>query len=258
MKMMQEIPCSTANLPALFDAAIPNHPILFSALEGHIKNVVLADAEEQPKQAAVRTPDGFIFFSAAASEDFLRSALRRLQLIGPAITVLAGDVRRFPKPDLELPRFEFTDLDQESSGIGKDKIELPAGFSLQKMDSGLLASCEWRGLIELSYGSVERFLAESFGFCLMEGEKVVTEAYAAFQGGGAVEIGVITADSRQGRGFGGITSARLIQEIEAQGLSAYWSCDQSNTPSVSLARKLGFKTERKYDLYGYRPLKAPA
>ena len=139
-----------------------------------------------------------------------------------------------------------------------DNIGLPAGFSLVKMDSGLLASCEWRGLIELSYGSVERFLAESFGFCLMQGERVVTEAYAAFQGAGAVEIGVITSESHQGQGFGGITSARLIREIEAQGLSSYWSCDQSNTASVSLARKLGFRTERKYDLLGYRPLKAPA
>jgi RimJ/RimL family protein N-acetyltransferase len=43
-----------------------------------------------------------------------------------------------------------------------------------------------------------------------------------------------------------MTSARLIQEIEAMGGQTYWNCARQNVASAAVARKLGYRIEKEY------------
>jgi RimJ/RimL family protein N-acetyltransferase len=67
-----------------------------------------------------------------------------------------------------------------------------------------------------------------------------------FEGAGRVELGVVTRAAYRGRNYAAITSAPLIMRCEARGKPTYWSCHQTNTPSVQVARKFGYTGERAY------------
>ena len=241
-------------LKKLFRPGTPNRPILFAALDQKTRSTVVADDPAEPRMAALRTPDGVTFFSPDADEAFVRGSLRKLQLTGPLMAILCEPDGRFPKPDIVIPRYEF--LGRSAADTVKE-TQIPPGFSLHPLDENLFAGCEWRALIEMSYGSMGDFFASGYGYLLMEGEQIVTETYAAFIGAGAVEIGVITAEAFRGRGYATIAAAHLVRRIEESGLQPYWSCDQSNAGSLAVAKKLGFKDRRNYAIYGYRPLKVP-
>lgn len=254
---MDEVPSTHAQLKPLFDPEIPNHPILFACLHGHVDTIAVVDDPEEPAMAALRTPDGITFLSREMTDAFLRGALRKLQSHGPAVPIVSHPVEMFPKPDITIPRFEFKDHDAAAPEYLALLETIPDGMTFVPMDAGLMEKCEWRDLIQMVYGTVENFLQAAYGYCLMDGDRVVTEIYGAFTGAGGTEIGVVTAEADRGKGYGALASAYLIREIIRRGQAPYWSCDQSNIASAATARKLGFRTEGEYILYGYRPLVAP-
>jgi purine nucleoside permease len=65
-----------------------------------------------------------------------------------------------------------------------------------------------------------------------------------FEGAGRVELGDVTRAAYRVRNYAAITCAPLIMRCEACGKPTYWSCHQTNTPSVQVARKLGYTGER--------------
>jgi RimJ/RimL family protein N-acetyltransferase len=68
------------------------------------------------------------------------------------------------------------------------------------------------------------------------------------------EIGAITREAYRGHGYAPITCAYLIEACERRGYQAYWSCDTENTASIRVARKLGFRQERAYQIFEYSSL----
>ena len=87
----------------------------------------------------------------------------------------------------------------------------------------------------------------------MHGEEIIVEAYASALGSTYAEIGAITHDPYRGRGLAPIAVAYLIDALEASGYQGYWSCDIDNPASARVARKLGFRIERLYEVWEYQP-----
>ena len=100
--------------------------------------------------------------------------------------------------------------------------------------------------------SLENFLAHGFGVCLVKDGEVVSEAYAPYVTTKNIELATLTKESHRGRGYAAITCAHFIQACQARSLAPYWSCDADNAASAKLARKLGFKNEREYEILMYR------
>ncbi len=65
------------------------------------------------------------------------------------------------------------------------------------------------------------------------------------------EIGAITHEPYRGRGLAPIAVAYLIEALSERGYQAYWSCDIDNPASATVARKLGFRIERFYEVWEY-------
>jgi RimJ/RimL family protein N-acetyltransferase len=101
------------------------------------------------------------------------------------------------------------------------------------------------------FGSVERAVQNTIGYCLMHGEAVACEAVAGPLTRGIAEIGVGTAEAYRRQGFATITSARVIQECEALGYRAFWNASQHNSASIALAKRLGFQTERPFKVLAW-------
>ena len=239
----------------LFHPGVPNTAILFAGIQGRLPVHVVVDEASAPRQAGVRTPEGMTFFSPSTDREFIRDGIRKLQYVGPVMAVVEGDYERYPKPDVTIPRREFSAY-QRPEG---DEIAAWSGDGTRivPMTDALMQDCGWRELIEHSYVEIDRFLDNAFGFCLLQGDEIYAEAYGAFVGAGMVEIGIYTAEAYRRRGHGTHIVTHLLREIERRGLVPSWSCDESNAASLALARKLGFKEDKSYSILGYRPLKVP-
>jgi hypothetical protein len=59
-------------------------------------------------------------------------------------------------------------------------------------------------------------LAQGFGYCLIRGQELLSEAFAADAALGMIEIGTITAECYRRRGYAAVTCAHLIRESEAR------------------------------------------
>ena len=99
----------------------------------------------------------------------------------------------------------------------------------------------------LERGSKENFLKIAFGFYAIENGEICSESEVAFTARGYAELGIITDDDKQRKGFAFAVCVRTLEEIDKRGLTAIWACDVENIPSMKLAEKLGFTNPVKYN-----------
>jgi predicted GNAT family acetyltransferase len=119
----------------------------------------------------------------------------------------------------------------------------------------MLERCLWSSDMAFYCGSLENFLHNGLGICLIRDDEILVEAYASAFGTIYAEIGAVTHEPYRGRGYATITVAHLINLLAQRGYQAYWSCDVDNPASSRVARKLGFKVEKPYQIWEYAATK---
>jgi len=129
--------------------------------------------------------------------------------------------------------------------------QVPVGCKLHPVDTDLIERSVNRDAYFSGYPSREDALNDLKGFFLMKDDEILCEAIAGPEILGTREMGVDTSESHRQRGFATITCAKLINTCEQQGLQTYWNCNQANTASKKLARKLGYQTEKEYKLVAW-------
>ena len=238
-------------LPQLFDPHVPNNPSLWASFQGRLSSQALVDNLQAPTQCLVRTRALLTYASRRVSPEFLSEAVRyfrrssRLWLVrNPGDPPISGDYTL-------VPRIEFYDYDPCSDIMASLRNRIPDGFQLRIIDKDLLERCEWRDDMAFYCGSKENFLLNGIGLCIMCDDQIIVEAYASALGSPYAEIGAITHRPYRGRGYAPIAVACLIDVLEQRGYHAYWSCDVDNPASAQVARKLGFKIERSYEIFDY-------
>lgn len=205
----------------------------------------------------VRTDAAMTYFSRATTQAFLDEALPRCRQMGEVWLIWPeGMSLHAPAPgDARIvQRLESFDYDPGSAVLAGWRRSLPAGLAVRPIDRNLLERCEWRSDIEFYCGSIDNFLANDMGLCLMQGEEIIVEAYASSFGDTQAEIGAVTHAAYRGRGLAPIACAFLIEACERRGYHAYWSCDADNPASIRVARKLGFLREKTYQELEYGTL----
>ena len=254
---MEPIDVRSAALPALFDPTLPNAPMLFAILEGHLPGRAIADDPLAPTLAAVQSAEGIAFISRTATQaelDAALSGLRRDAIVGLTWPGDAGGSATPEPPARVQDRLGFGPIPATGEAFGRLRNDLPPGVTVRPMDAELLARCEWRELVEGAHGSVEAFLEHGIGLCLMRDDEILAEAYAPFIGAGVAEVGVVTAEAHRGHGLAAIAIAWLAATLDERGLAMYWSCDTTNDASVRVAGKLGFGPARPFGILLYRQL----
>jgi len=252
-----ECPVNHPALPALFDPAVPDNPALWAVLKGRHTGRAVVDDVEHSTQCVLRTDAALTYGSRQISQAFLREAMARFQKIGPIWLIWqpAFSPHNFaPQADQIVERLEFYDYDPHAAVLAELRRRLPAGFLIRPIDRQLIERCEWRSDMEFYCGSLDNFLLNGLGLCMMQGGEIIVEAYVSSFGDTQAEIGAVTRAPYRGHGYAPIACAYLIQACEQRGYHAYWSCDTDNLASVRVARKLGFRQERAYQVLEYRHL----
>ncbi len=224
--------------------------MLFATLEGRYPGLALVDSATSPSQAVVRTHYGATFFGGRVTDGFLADAVlasRRKGAIRLVISEAEFEARSLPSNHSRIvSRLEFTARDPNFDDADGLMQSLPACYRIVPIDRSLLARCLWHGEILAACGSADRFFAHCHGMCLMHHDEMLSEAYGLFKGAGRVELVVFTKQGHRGCNFAAITCAPLIRSYTREGVPTYWSCHQTNTASIRVARKLGYRDERSY------------
>jgi GNAT superfamily N-acetyltransferase len=134
---------------------------------------------------------------------------------------------------------------------------IPKGYSLQAVDRSLIEQTHLQNLAALKdemqseRRSVEDFLDNSFGFCLVrEGAEIVAWCMSEYNCAGRCEVGIETLEDYQRRGFATITASAVVDHALSEGISEVgWHCYASNQPSIATALKVGFEKVCEYTEY---------
>lgn len=241
------------SVAALFPEDLPNAAIRHAVLSGANPGFAVTDDVAAPTWCVVKPAHyEFTFVGGAVARDDLDRAVAALRRRGRVAIVVRDDdpLRRDPPHGAagEIPRWEFSGRARNVDGLA---ARVPEGCVVRRIDAALLARCRWRDAMVETFGGAERFLAESFGVCVVRGDELMSEAHAAFWRPGETEIGAVTAKAERGRGLAPIAAAHLVRACAERGATSVWSCDQENEASARVARKLGYERERAYRLIEY-------
>jgi len=242
----QEISC-------LFDRLLPNRALLHMALSGQSDAAVIVDEEQKPSRCLIRTGfNGFSFY-AGERDGFLDVAVRRMRA-GAQVTLIwpeewKGDGGPPEGFQARIDRVEFTNRDVADS----DDPPVPDGCKIVPITPALFDRCLWRREFAGTCHPPVEFFGAAPGLCLVRGEELLCEAYAAWWGSGLCEIGAITHEEHQRKGYAKVTCTHLARKCESLGFSTTWTCHSTNEGSVGTARSLGYKSVRHYELIEYSP-----
>lgn len=125
---------------------------------------------------------------------------------------------------------------------------IPSGFSLQRLDAG--TALEVGGIPEL-WGTVENFLSNGFGFCLIDEAQpdarsgFASSAQTVFVGDHRAETGAGTRQAYRIRGLATAVCCAFIDHCLQSGIHPDWGC-VLNEASEKLAYKLGYGNKRNW------------
>jgi RimJ/RimL family protein N-acetyltransferase len=241
----------------LFDDNWPNSTRIFSTLEGHTLGRLASDDQDHPTWALLHeTGSRSTFIGGDPRPSDVSAIVEAFRDDGNVNFLLwPGDVRQQVLP--ENPNSvgvgnHFWDIPTGSEEITALINATPEGCDVVPMDRLLAERCEARELTMVgTFGSVDRYLRKSFGFCLVQGEEILSEAFAVYRSQGWVEIGTITAEAHRNRGYSSITCAHLVRACENIGLRTFWYTSSLNDPSRAVARKLGYRHMRTSEYRSY-------
>ena len=238
----------TPEILNLFDLDNPTMPRAFNVLEGIIKGQMLVDNLNEPSWAVVREGIyGTLYFGGQITSSVVPSIFEHFFQFGgigvgcwldnPLNKILPAN------PDYDGFTLYFT---ERSSNLESLAQQLPSNYDLLSRDEHLFKKSFDYASTLASFGSIENAMQYTLGVSLIQGDYLVCEAATGAPTHGLIEVGVTTHENYRQKGFATIACAKLIETCETQGYSTWWDCAKQNTPSVRLARKLGYQNEKEY------------
>lgn len=238
----------TPQITALFNLNHPTMPRAFNVLEGITRGQIVVDELENPTWAIVREAAyGTLYPGGQLDKATIESLVSHFRQIGE---VGIGCWLDDPLNDLLPSQADYDGrtlyFTHRTSHTDFEPAPLPNGYSLRPRDSHLLPRSPDYESNLISFGSAENILRHTLGVYILYDDRIVCEASTGAATHGLIEIGVGTAESHRQRGLAYLACKQLIGQCEAEGLSVWWDCAKQNLPSVKLAHKLGFHSEREY------------
>jgi RimJ/RimL family protein N-acetyltransferase len=243
----------TPNLRALFDTAMPASLRCFGVLEGIVAGEILTDDPHNPTWGAVREAnDGTLYVGGALDSQRLAQLVAHLRQTGDVLIGYWPDDEAFkamlpPNLEYEGDVLEFYECSLDTNLLSP----LPDGCTIRRMDADLFARSLDRDYHLAGGLSADDVLARGIGCCLLHGDDILCEAFAGAAINGIREMGVVTLEAYRKRGYAALTCAHLIHLCAQAGQRTYWNCAKQNLASTRLARKLGYRNEREYQLVAW-------
>jgi RimJ/RimL family protein N-acetyltransferase len=235
------------------------HLHIIAILNGDSAGEVYVDDVGQPQTAYIRAGDGHYLAGVPDNHSFnvaVNAALPRdtyfVLFCNPEQWQDALDVVLKDTYALRAARRYYT-LQQLKMADWRDRI--PEGFSMHPVDAKLLAKglkntdsvLDW---IDEEWMSVDAYLEQGFGFCLVHDAEIVSWSLADYVSGNRCEIGITTAWEHRRQGLGTLAAAANAAQTVAQGFTTIgWHCWDNNVGSIGVAEKVGFQKAADYDVF---------
>jgi RimJ/RimL family protein N-acetyltransferase len=242
----------TPNLRALFPQCGHAYRRSFAVLDGASRGRIFVDDAPTPRWAAVEefSDDSVLYLTGSLTSELVADLLNRLRH-DRLVTIGAPD----NDPLLDLlpanPDHDGWDVDFEDRDPAVDLTLLsapPAGLRLTRIDQSLALRCAWAPWMARN---LEVALDHGLGYCLLDGDAVVSEAFAGPLVDDALEMATITHADYRGRGLATIVCAQTVKECERLCYQTWWNAALTNQASIRIARRLGYRIERQYRLFAW-------
>lgn len=250
----------------LFGSIEHSRPAVFSVLERRLPGRVFVDRVDDPT-AAILVSDHCFFGGSPAALDLQKDVLGLLEreaMPQREHLVFFGFSRDWqdalqtalqPCAPTSYENITFTlDATRFRALNAGWQERIPAGFTLQRMDATTTP-----GWIVRGWGSAQHFLANGFGFCLLDDalldapSAVVSNAQTVYVGDRHAETGVGTVEAYRRRGLATAVCCAYIEQSLENDFCPDWSCAE-NEASERLAARLGYGNRRSWPiLYLHTP-----
>jgi len=250
-----------------------------AAMQGHNPGRIFVDDVENPRTAFALTVEGYLLTGEhddPSTLEALRAFIHEKLFTGEVF--VNGDdslsLAVYPEawearlPEL-IPTHQVEKLERYHYLCHKLAFDwraaLPNGYTVRRIDRDLLeadnaAGCvivipeaigEWND-VEEYWGSVENFLANGVGFCVLHENQIVAQCTADCYAGEQIDIGIITVPAYRRKGLAAIATAATVEYCLTHSFKAVgWHCNAENIGSWKTAEKVGFKRNREYAYYFY-------
>jgi GNAT superfamily N-acetyltransferase len=245
-------PEKRGNLACLFADHRPSF-LIDTVLEGH-SGIALADDVNAPCVARLAYADVLTFGGDA--EYPVASQLVEQLPVDKGILALPHRWRDLVRGVhggrlISIERFSFSSEQLNLAHLTSLKARLPGWFQIKQIDIDLARQIDADSALisedhVRNFDSPEDFVDRGLGFCVLEGNRIVSGAssYAICNKG--IEIQVNTNPAYQQRGLATAVSAALLVHCLEHGIEAHW--DAGNPRSVKLAERLGYRTSGSYEM----------
>jgi len=249
-----------------------DHLAVNSIITGTTPAIIYVDHPARPKAALTWTKHRF-YLAGDAGNNAFNDALGRLFTTQLCPRAIAAGMRGFvlyyspgsweDRIDVILKnKFPTKHLRQlwAVSELERDwRPLMPAGFSMRRVDSDLLAKAGLENRATLiaemqsERASVEEFLSKSFGFCMLHGEEIAGWCLSEYNSENGCEVGVETVETYRRQGIATLTTLALIEHALAQGMARIgWHAWAGNEGSIATANRIGFEKVTDYPVFYVR------
>lgn len=236
----------------LFKDETPHLAVVMAVIEGNNPGHIWVNALNKVNYCLVRAAGGYSFIGHLdlPSQQQLTAILTILQQHRPVKLIQSDSL--FATEIFEnagfvsINRIQFIFPPDNIRHLDKICATLPAHCQIKAIDAALLRKSNWLEYIRLFYGSEQAFLQSGFGFALLKDNEIISEAITCFTGNHRVETGSVTAETQRCNGYATIVRAFLMKEILRRGLMPISSCNEDNSASAIVLKKLGFQEDRRY------------
>ena len=246
--------------------------VIDSVIDGNTPAWMYVDDVRHPRMAWIWNRQDAILLAGYAGDEALNRALA--ELIGGKVV---SDARRRHIPQLSLHYFpeaweskidmilrdrhpekaqrRFYTFDQLQVDWRK---QIPAGCEMRRIDEALLESthlehiCAVVGWVRSFWASSREFAKTGFGFCLLQGDTIVSLCLSVYVSGRHFELGLATAPDYRGQGFATLVAAACVEHCVKNDFTPHWHCWEENLPSVAVAEKVGFESPTPYWVYRFQ------
>ncbi len=224
-----------------------------AVLDGLSRGRILTDDASDPTWAAVQefSEDNVLYLGGTLRREQVAALIDTLRRDRSVSVGLRGEdvlVGLLPA-GAEVERIDLDFEDRDPAIDLAPLVAPPAGLRLERIDAGLLGRCIWFPWMVREDAALDLGL----GYCLLDGERVVAEAFAGPAVGGVLEMAVITDEAYRRRGLARVACARTALECERSGAATWWNTSLGNVASAALARELGYRSERRYRVLVWPP-----
>lgn len=230
---------------------------VYSILDNHIKGTVFADSANY-KSMLIKTHSGLYYATGQPSELLLNSIVeiykqsvnqeKRFTLFSND-TILNQEIeKRLNNKVKKIIRYAFSFDFTYYKNIQRTIV---SEYDVTSINGQLIKQClEFdEDYYNEYWDSTENFLQNGIGFCVMDKEKIISEAVSIFKSQKYAEVDIITDSNYRGKGLASIIGERFIEYCISHNIEPRWDCDIDNIASINLGSKLGFTDPEEYNIY---------